>query len=94
MRHFLFALMVSLAFCIPAWAQNAQGYDGLGVSRDAGPNVSVNYLEQARDYRAAGRYELARQSYALALSTCQQPAEMEVIKRELDGVELILRSLR
>ncbi|MBQ3060542.1 MAG: hypothetical protein IJD16_09585 [Desulfovibrio sp.] len=93
MRHFLFIFMVSLAFYAPAWGQHVQAYDGLGVSRDA-PQISEDYLAQARGYREAGRYELARQSYALALSTCQSPAEMEVIKRELDGVELILRSLR
>ena len=35
-----------------------------------GPNISEDFLQQARKYRAEGRYELARQSYAQALSTC------------------------
>ncbi|WP_165071641.1 hypothetical protein [Desulfovibrio sp. ZJ200] len=59
-----------------------------------GPDISAQYLEQARAYRAQGRYELARQSYAQALSTCQSSEALAVIKHELGGVELLLRTMR
>lgn len=59
-----------------------------------GPNISAHYLKQAREYRKQGRYELARQSYAQALSTCQSNEALAVIKHELGGVELLLRTMR
>ena len=48
----------------------------------------------AAAYRKQGRYELARQSYAQALSTCRSNAGLDIIKRELAGVELLLRTMR
>ncbi|WP_291441282.1 hypothetical protein [Desulfovibrio sp.] len=63
-------------------------------SADQGPNISAKYLKQARAYRDQGRYELARQSYAQALSTCRSAAELEVIEREMGGIELLLRTMR
>lgn len=59
-----------------------------------GPNISVAYLQQARRYRDEGKYELARQSYAQALSTCRSDANLEIIKRELAGCELLIRTMR
>lgn len=59
-----------------------------------GEDISVAYLLQARAFRDQGRYELARQSYALALSTCRNSANLEIIKRELAGVELLIRTMR
>lgn len=59
-----------------------------------GDDISVAYLLQARSFRDQGRYELARQSYAQALSTCRNTANLEVIKRELAGVELLIRTMR
>lgn len=59
-----------------------------------GADVSIAYLLQARAFRDQGRYELARQSYAQALSTCRNEANLEIIKRELAGVELLIRTMR
>lgn len=59
-----------------------------------GEDISVVYLEQARNYRDQGRYELARQSYAQAISTCRNEANLEIIKWELAGVELLIRTMR
>lgn len=56
--------------------------------------ISEAYLEQARNFRDEGRYELSRQSYAQALATCADNENLEIIKRELEGVELLLRTLR
>lgn len=61
---------------------------------DRGPDISVDYLAQARAFRDDGRYELARQAYAQALSTCRNYGNLEIIKRELAGVELLIRTMR
>lgn len=59
-----------------------------------GADISVDYLMQARKFRDEGRYELSRQSYAQAISTCRNNSNLEIIKRELAGVELLIRTMR
>ena len=55
---------------------------------------SLAYLGQARQFREQGRFELARQRYLQALSICSDDQTLYIIKRELNGVELLLRSMR
>ncbi|WP_374279354.1 hypothetical protein [Desulfovibrio sp.] len=55
---------------------------------------SLAYLGQARQFREQGRYELARQRYLQALSICADDQTLSVIKRELNGIELLLRTMR
>ena len=55
---------------------------------------SLDYLDQARKFREAGRYELARQRYLQALSICTDEQTVYIIKRELSGIELLLRTMR
>lgn len=59
-----------------------------------GGDISVAYLMQARKFRDEGRYELSRQAYAQAISTCRNNSNLEIIKRELAGVELLIRTMR
>ena len=100
MRHlFLFSFAVWLAACPPAVAlgQSLSAYDSPSQGASSfgqGPDISATYLKEAREYRKQGRYELARQSYAQALSTCRSNANLNIIKRELAGVELLLRTMR
>ena len=63
-------------------------------SSNQGPDISAKYLKQARVYRDQGRYELARQSYAQALSTCRSASELAVIEKEMGGIDLLLRTMR
>lgn len=86
---------------LQATAQNISSYDGApsqatGTAKSAnqGPDISAKYLKQARLYRDQGRYELARQSYAQALSTCRSAEELAVIEKEMGGIELLLRTMR
>lgn len=57
-------------------------------------SLEARYLKEARRYRAQGRYELARQSYAQALSICTKESRIPLIRKELEGVELLLRTMR
>ena len=56
--------------------------------------LSRQYLKEARAFRQQGRYELARQSYVQALSVCHDLREYETIKQELNGIEMLLRTMR
>ena len=84
-----------------ATGQNLSAYEAnqsqtvrTGGSVNQGPNISAKYLKQARQYRDQGRYELARQSYTQALSTCRSSEELAIIEKELGGIELLLRTMR
>lgn len=48
----------------------------------------------ARNYKNQMRYEMARQYYLLALAGSNSQASVERIQRELQVVELQIRSLR
>lgn len=48
----------------------------------------------ARAYKAQMRLEMARQQYLLALATCRSEETVQRIQRELQIVELQIRSLR
>ncbi|MDE5832157.1 MAG: hypothetical protein K2H64_04100 [Desulfovibrio sp.] len=65
-----------------------------GATASRGYDVSLDYLRQAREYRDQGRYELSRQAYAQAISTCRNAANLDIIKREMAGVELLIRTMR
>lgn len=62
------------------------------VDRD--PDISNEYLKSARTFRKEGRYELARQAYAQALSTAHSTVDMEIIRKELNSTTLLLRTMR
>ena len=55
---------------------------------------SMGYLLKAREYRDQGRYELARQSCLQALAICVDADMVKVIQRELNGIEILLRTMR
>lgn len=91
MRKLLPALLVALlALTCPLSGCGTR--ENTRITR--GPNISWDYVEQAREYRKEGRFELARQSYVLALSTCRNDTDLAIIKRELAGVELEIRTMR
>ncbi len=88
----LFLIFASIPAC------NAEIIGGTPIQGEPsvtrGPDISAQYLHQARLYREDGRYELSRQSYVQALSTCRNNANLEIIRRELAGVELLIRTMR
>lgn len=96
MRNILTAMVLSaiLAPCLfTQWgcsSRNAANAPTVGQGRD----ISVAYLEQGRIFRDQGRYDLARQSFAQALSTCRNNANLDVIRREMDACELLIRTMR
>lgn len=90
MRRIMLIFMLALAFGLAACSSRNAASPTVGP----GPDISIQYLQEARLYRAEGRYDLARQSYAQALSTCRNNANLETIKRELAGTELLIRTMR
>lgn len=95
---FLFALFPLLASCTPAPKRDYNGNVIMtGKEVEAlryNHQKSLDFLDEARDYRSSGRYELARQSYVQALSICSDGPTLNIIKRELEGINLLLRTMR
>ncbi len=58
------------------------------------PEETIEHWELATHYKSKRRYELARQHYLLALATCNSTELRDSLKRELQMVDLQIRTLR
>lgn len=92
------ALALVMLAATPAGADSLSAPGGATVERGSvGSGTSYqssSFLREARRYRAKERFELARQSYLKALSTCTDARDLEIIRNELAGVELLIRTMR
>ncbi|MBQ7585941.1 MAG: hypothetical protein IJU40_06825 [Desulfovibrionaceae bacterium] len=87
-------LLIALSLFTPITCQATPSPLYVAAASQSTRSLESRYLREARKYRAEGRYELARQSYVLALSVCSHERRLSIIRQELDGVELLLRTLR
>lgn len=55
---------------------------------------TLQHWKLARKYQKAMRLELARQEYLLALATCRTDQSRDRLQRELQVVEMQIRTLR
>lgn len=51
-------------------------------------------LQQARDYAAQGRYELAKEQYLMALAACDTPDVRQIVTHELRSVDMMIKAQR
>ena len=56
--------------------------------------VCLHNYELARYYAVAGRYELAKEHYLLALASAENPRLRGILASELDGVEKMIYTTR
>lgn len=92
------ALMLAcLAGCAP------QKVGGFFTPKEEGPRHaavsqysadSLDNYKIARDYSAQGRYELAREHYLLALAAANDPYLQDALAKELESVNMMIKSLR
>ncbi len=84
-------LLVFCMACTPVFitATEAFASDEKPIPADTARNLSF-----AKKYRTEGRYELARQHYLLALATCNTTTLRDTIQRDLQTLELQIRTLR
>ncbi len=85
------AAALCLLLCAPAFAAGLIGnFDSLPPDT----RLTRKHWAAARDYQRQMRYELARQHYLLALSACRSSETQEQLKRELETVDLQIRTMR
>jgi hypothetical protein len=88
----LCAWLLSGAFPVvtPAGAADRPEYfDALSDTK-----ATQRHWRTARDYERQMRYELARQHYLLALASCRSSRTQEQLRRELEGIDLQIRTMR
>ena len=98
MQKLLVFLLAGAIFALPALAGCSRKYhpDGTPLP-DTEPRDSAattSHWQKARAYQSNMRYELARQEYLLALATCRTDQTKNRLQRELQIVEMQLRTLR
>ncbi len=69
---------------------------GCGSRVTSMPETSqtVAFWQQARNYQAQGRYELAKQYYQLALAGSRSLETQTVLQREIEAADRMLQTLR
>lgn len=67
---------------------------GSGVALIRESPVSLHNYRVAREYAVSGRYELAREHYLLAYASAEDAAVRDMLARELEAVDLMIRTLR
>jgi len=60
----------------------------------ADTQATMHNWRLARDYERQMRYELARQHYLLALASCRSENAQAQLRRELESVDLQIRTMR
>lgn len=55
---------------------------------------TIAYWRDARDYQAAGRLELAKQYYQLALASARTPDAQTALEREIVSVNRAMQAMR
>jgi hypothetical protein len=88
----LSALLCGFVFAQPGHVQAADA--SRTFDRLADTKATRHNWQLARDYEGQMRYELARQHYLLALASCRsEPTQMQ-LRRELESVDLQIRTMR
>ena len=98
-KNTLFSLVAIL--CASSGCSSVSSFLSGTPQEEKVDNLVVNYhadslrnYKAGRDFAAAGRYELAREHYLLALAAANDPILREALTQELDSVALMIKSLR
>jgi len=85
-------MLCGFAFAQPSHVQAASA--SAVFDRLADTKVTARNWKLARDYERQMRYELARQHYLLALASCRSEPTQTQLRRELESVDLQIRTMR
>jgi hypothetical protein len=86
------AMLCGFAFAQPGHAQAASAIQAFDSLKDT--EATTYNWKLARDYERQMRYELARQHYLLALAACRTESTQMQLRRELESVDLQIRTMR
>ena len=88
----------SIKYICCAMCLGAVFFSGCAASHEV---VSVPYTDETlvnyqagKDFLAAGRYELAKESFTLALASSREPEMRYALMREIDSVNMMIQTRR
>ena len=93
-RLALCVLLYGLAFAQQTPAQAAIVNHSAVFDRLRDTRATERNWKLARDYERQMRYELARQHYLLALASCRSESTQTQLRRELESIDLQIRTMR
>ena len=88
----LCVLLCGFAFAQPDHARSAGA--SATFDRFVDTRATMRNWKLARDYEQQMRYELARQHYLLALASSRSEPAQTQLRRELESVDLQIRTMR
>ena len=88
------ALLCGFVFAGPEPARAAGFGESAAFDRLTDTRATMHNWQLARDYERQMRYELARQHYLLALASCRSASTQEQLRRELESIDLQIRTMR
>jgi hypothetical protein len=86
------ALLCGVALALPDHGLTAGA--SAAFDRFADTRATNENWKLARVYERQMRYELARQHYLLALAACRSESAQAQLRRELESIDLQIRTLR
>ena len=86
------ALLCAFALAQPGHMQAA--CPNAEFDRPADTRTTEHNWKLARSYERQMRYELARQHYLLALASCRSESVQAQLRRELESIDLQIRTMR
>ena len=92
-KYFAQALLTGGLCCLLA-AGAAQAASSAQFDSISDTQATRHHWTLARDYEKQMRYELARQHYLLALAACRTEASQAQLRRELESIDLQIRTMR
>jgi hypothetical protein len=88
------ALLCAFACAQPNHVQAAAAGPSAVFDRLTDTKATARNWKLARDYERQMRYELARQHYLLALASCRSEPTQTQLRRELESIDLQIRTMR
>lgn len=87
-------ILLLLCLCLGACAMGTPAEEPVNTMVVEYNTDCLRSYKAARDFTAAGRYELAKEHYLIALASANTPALQDALVKELDSVNLMIKSLR
>ena len=87
-------LCCAFAFAQPDHVQAGSTSASRSFDRLTDTKATQHHWKLARDYERQMRFELARQHYLLALASCRSEPTQAQLRRELESIDLQIRTMR
>ncbi len=86
--------LIAGALCAVCFGFGLTGCGGQEVVSAPYADETLANYQAGKDFLAAGRYELAKESFTLALASSRDPQMRYVLMQEIDSVNMMIETRR